>query len=116
MRNGRPVGLWPSRRRGAQEKTIAELKGEFALDVVPTHHYRWRLAAFSSLPHHLPRSFQVAPIATPRRRSRKRTYAHVVRSMRTLRFLLIIRAGQLPRIGPQRPSPRSESGDRSPLL
>ena len=25
--------------RGAQEKTIAELKGEFALDVVPTKHY-----------------------------------------------------------------------------
>jgi hypothetical protein len=25
--------------RGAQEKTIAELKGEFALDVVPTRHY-----------------------------------------------------------------------------
>ena len=25
--------------RGAQEKTIAELKGEFALDVVPTNHY-----------------------------------------------------------------------------
>lgn len=24
--------------RGAQEKTIAELKGEFALDVVPTRH------------------------------------------------------------------------------
>ena len=26
-------------RRGAQEKTIAELKGEFALDVVPTRDY-----------------------------------------------------------------------------
>src|SRR6266568_3632699 len=25
--------------RGAQEKTIAELKGEFALDVIPTRHY-----------------------------------------------------------------------------
>jgi hypothetical protein len=25
--------------RGAQEKTFAELKGEFALDVVPTKHY-----------------------------------------------------------------------------
>jgi hypothetical protein len=36
---------------------------------------------------------------TPRRRSRKRTYAYVVRSMRTLRFLLITRAGRLTRIG-----------------
>jgi hypothetical protein len=25
--------------RGAQEKTFGELKGEFALDVVPTNHY-----------------------------------------------------------------------------
>ena len=25
--------------RGAQEKTLAELKGEFALDVIPTRHY-----------------------------------------------------------------------------
>jgi len=28
--------------RGVQEKTIAELKGEFALDVVPTRHYTRR--------------------------------------------------------------------------
>jgi hypothetical protein len=28
-----------ARPRGAQEKTFAELKGEFALDVVPTNHY-----------------------------------------------------------------------------
>ena len=33
-----PVGV-RLRARGAQEKTIAELKGEFALDVVPTKHY-----------------------------------------------------------------------------
>src|SRR5215475_10247285 len=33
--------------RGAQEKTLAELKGEFALDVIPTRHYgaQQRLAA-----------------------------------------------------------------------
>jgi hypothetical protein len=29
----------PSCGRGAQEKTLAELKGEFALDVLPTNHY-----------------------------------------------------------------------------
>lgn len=28
----------PLGERGAREKTIAELKGEFALDVVPTKH------------------------------------------------------------------------------
>ena len=38
-------------------------------------------------------------IATPRRRSRKRTSAYVLRSMRTLRFLLVTRAGRLTRIG-----------------
>jgi hypothetical protein len=34
-----------------------------------------------------------------RRRSRKRTYAYVLRSMRSLRFLLTTRAGRLTRIG-----------------
>src|SRR5262249_61662398 len=35
-----PAALWAfACGRGAQEKTIAELKGEYALDVVPTKHY-----------------------------------------------------------------------------
>ena len=33
--------------RGAQEKTFAELKGEFALDVVPTKHYAANSALYS---------------------------------------------------------------------
>ena len=87
--------------RGAQEKTFAELKGEFALDVVPTRHYGANCAwqQLSVLAYNIARSFQLDTIATPRRRSRKRTYAYVVRSMRTLRFLLIARAGRLTRIG-----------------
>src|SRR5262245_40439747 len=87
--------------RGAQEKTIAELKGEFALDVVPTRHYGANCAwqQLSILAYNVARSFQLDTIATPRRRSRKRTYAYVLRSMRTLRFLLITRAGRLTRIG-----------------
>ena len=86
--------------RGAQEKTIAELKGEFALDVVPTRHYGANSAwqQLSILAHNLALSFQLDTIAVPRRRSRKRTYAYVLRSMRTLRFLLIARAGRLTRI------------------
>src|SRR5262249_34610704 len=87
--------------RGAQEKSIAELKGEFALDVVPTRHYTahcvWQQP--SVLPYTLARSFQLDTIAPPRPRSRKRTYAYVVRSMRTLRFLLIARAGRVTHIG-----------------
>src|SRR5439155_16668402 len=75
--------------RGAQEKTLAELKGEFALDVVPTNHYGANSAwqQLCVLAHNLLRSFQLDTLATPKPRSRKRTYAYVLRSMRTLRFL-----------------------------
>jgi hypothetical protein len=47
--------------RGAQEKTFAELKGEFALGVVTTKHYaansEWQ--QFSILAHNLIRSYQL---------------------------------------------------------
>src|SRR4029079_17893163 len=87
--------------RGAHEKTIAELKGEFALDVIPTRHYGANSAGqqLSILAHNLIRSFQLDTIATPKPRSRKRTYTYLIRSMRTLRFLIVARAGRLPRIG-----------------
>ncbi len=77
--------------RGAQEKTIAELKGEFALDVIPTRHYGANSAwqQLSILAHNLIRSFQLDTLATPKPRSRKRTYTYLIRSMRTLRFLLV---------------------------
>jgi hypothetical protein len=86
--------------RGAQEKTFAELKGEFALDVVPTKHYAANSAwqQLSILAHNLIRTFQLDTLATPKPRSRKRTYEFFFRSMRTLRFLLIARAGRLTRI------------------
>src|SRR5215475_11086441 len=87
--------------RGAQEKTIAELKGEFALDVVPTRHYGANSAwqQLSVLAHNLIRNFQLDTLATPKPRSRKRTYIYLIRSMRTLRFLIVTRAGRLTRIG-----------------
>ena len=90
--------------RGAQEKTLAELKGEFALDVVPTNHYGANSAwqQLSVLAHNLVRSFQLDTGAEPKRRSRKRTYAFLFRSMRTLRFLVIARAGRVTRIGGRR--------------
>ena len=97
-----PAALWAFMAgRGAQEKTLAELKGEFALDVVPTNHYGANSAwqQLSVLAHNLLRSFQLQTLATPKPRSRKRTYAYALRSMRTLRFLLIARAGRLARIG-----------------
>lgn len=83
--------------RGAQEKTLAELKGEFALDVVPTNHYGANSAwqQLSILAHNLMRGFQLKTLASPKGRSRKRTYAYTLHSIRTLRFLLIARAGRL---------------------
>ena len=51
-----------------------------------------------SLAYKLARSFQLDTLATPKPRSRKRTYAYLIRSVRTVRFLLIVRAGRLTRI------------------
>jgi hypothetical protein len=80
---------------------FAELKGEFALDVVPTNHYgaisAWQQPAL--LAHNLLRSFQLhSALATPKPRSRKRTYVYRIASMKTLRFLFINRAARLARI------------------
>ncbi len=87
--------------RGAQEKTLAELKGEFALDVVPSRHYGANSAwqQLSVLAYNVVRGFQLDTLATPRPRTRKRTFAYVLQSMRTLRFLVVARAGRLARIG-----------------
>jgi len=85
--------------RGAQEKTFAELKGEFAFDVVPTKEYGANSAwqQISILAHNLMKSFQLETLATPKPRSRKRTASYLLRNMRTLRFELIARAGRLTR-------------------
>jgi Transposase DDE domain group 1 len=97
-----PRALWYfAAGRGAQEKTIAELKGEFALDAVPTNHYGANSAwlQLCVLAHNLMRSFQLyLKLATPKPRSRKRTYSYRIASMKTLRFLLINRAARLARI------------------
>jgi hypothetical protein len=97
-----PKALWYfSAGRGAQEKTFAELKGEFALDVVPTNHYgansAWQQLAV--LAHNLLRGFQLhTAVATGKPRSPKRTYAFRIASMKTLRFLLVNRAARFARI------------------
>ena len=77
--------------RGAQEKTFAELKGEWALDVVPTHHYGANSAwqQISILGHNLLRNFQLQTLATQKRRSRKRTFRFFLQSLKTIRFKLI---------------------------
>jgi hypothetical protein len=83
--------------RGAQEKTIAELKGEFALDVVPTRDYAANSAwqQICILAHNLLKSFQLDTTAQPKVRSPKRTAAFLLQNMRTVRFELITRAARL---------------------
>jgi hypothetical protein len=97
-----PPVLWDfAAGRGAQEKTLAELKGEFALDAVPTNHYGANSAwqQLCVLAHNLMRSFQLhLGLATPKPPSRKRTCSYRIASMKTLRFLLINRAARLARI------------------
>ena len=77
--------------RGAQEKTFAELKGQWALDVLPTRHYAANSAwqQISVLGHNLLRNFQLQTLATAKPKSRKRTYGYLLHSLKTIRFKLI---------------------------
>jgi hypothetical protein len=97
-----PKALWEfASGRGAQEKTIGELKGECAFDVIPTNHYAANSAwqYLSVLAHNLIRSFQLdAGLALPKTRTLKCTFSHRILSLRTLRFLFIVRAGRIARI------------------
>ncbi len=100
-KNLSPAALWAFMAgRGEQEKTFAELKGEFAFDAVPTNHYGANSAwqQISVLAHNLLRSFQLHTLATEKPRSRKHTSRYLLRSLKTLRFILIARAGRLCRI------------------
>ncbi len=95
-----PAALWDFMAgRGAQEKTYGELKGEWALDTVPTNHYSansaWQQIAV--LGHNLLRSFQLETIASVKPRSRKRTFGFLLHSMRTIRFMLIHQPARLVR-------------------
>ncbi len=83
--------------RGAQEKTIAELKGEFALDAVPSRDYGANSAwqQLSILAHNLLKGFQLDTLALAKPRSPKRTASYLLQNMRTLRFELITRAARL---------------------
>lgn len=87
-----PAALWDFMAgRGAQEKTYGELKGQWALDTVPTNHYSANSAwqQIATLGHNLLRSFQLETTALVKLRSRKRTSSFLLHSMRTLRFKLI---------------------------
>ncbi len=100
-----PEALWEfAAGRGAQEKTLSELRGEFGLDVVPTNNYQANNAwqQLSVLTHNLFRDFQLDTLEQKKTRTRKRTFSYLLNSARTLRFLIIARAGRLARIGGRR--------------
>lgn len=98
-----PRALWDFMSgRGAQERTFSELKNDLAFDVIPTNHYAansgWQQLCV--LAHNLMRSLQLdTGIARGKPRSLKRTAVYRIFTMKTLRFLLIARAGRLARIG-----------------
>jgi hypothetical protein len=85
--------------RGAQEKVLSQLKSGYAFDTVPSCRFAanstWQI--LSVLAHNLITSFQLATQPQPRRRSLKRTALHVLRSIHTLRYELLGRAGILTR-------------------
>jgi hypothetical protein len=85
--------------RGAHEKVLAELKHGYAFDTIPGRSYAanstWQILAV--LAHNLMTSFQLATEARPRRASLKRTALFVLKSIHTLRYELIARAGLLRR-------------------
>ena len=86
--------------RGAHEKTLGELKQNFAFGSVVTNDWdansSWQL--LSALTYNLVRDFQMkAGLATERKNTRKRTDRHRFLSMKTLRFLLIHIPGRIAR-------------------
>jgi hypothetical protein len=85
--------------RGAHEKVIGELKTGLAFNTIPTNHYGANSAwqQLVALAHNLLLNFQTAAGAERRGRSRKGTAAYRFRRVRTLRFELFNRAGQLVR-------------------
>jgi len=81
--------------RGAHEKVLAELKHGDAFDTVPSRSFAanstWQI--LSTLAHNLMVSFQLAVGAPRRRRSLKRTALYVLKSIHTLRYEVLGRAG-----------------------
>jgi hypothetical protein len=90
--------------RGTHEKVIGQLKSGFAFDAIPTMNYAanstWQV--LSVLAHNVVTSFQIATSAPRLKRSRKRTTLFFLKSIHTLRYEFINRAGIV-----QRPAGRS---------
>tara|TARA_B100000315_G_scaffold191262_1_gene181452 strand:+ start:42 stop:1535 length:1494 start_codon:yes stop_codon:yes gene_type:complete len=85
--------------RGMHEKAIGELKTGLAFDAIPTDDYQansaWQQLVI--LAHNLLTNFQIETGLTPRNRTSRNTSRWALKSVRTLRFELFNRAGQLVR-------------------
>ena len=85
--------------RGMHEKAIGELKTGLSFDTIPTYDYHanstWQ--QFVILAHNLLANFQIETGLTQRNRTLKNTNRWPLKSIRTLRFELINRAGFLVR-------------------
>jgi len=84
--------------RAAMEHQIAELKGEFGFDAIPTHHYQGNSAyqLISALAYNLVRNFQIdTSLAQSRPRTASRTNIFSFSSLATLRFEWIAAAGRI---------------------
>lgn len=84
--------------RSAMEHQIAEIKGEFGFDAIPTRHYQGNSAyqLISALAYNLVRNFQIdSGIAESRDRTGSRTGLFSFDSLKTLRFEWIAVAGRV---------------------
>lgn len=84
--------------RCAMEHQLAEIKGEFGFDAVPTKHYQGNSAhqQISVLAYNLVRNFQIdSGIAKKRQATAKRTNIFELESLKTIRFELVNAAGRI---------------------
>ena len=87
--------------RGNHEKTIGQLKSGLAFHTVPTNAYAANSAwqQLVALAHNLLTNFQIDTGAVERRRYRKHTVLHLLRTVQTLRFEVFHRAAMIIRPG-----------------
>jgi len=103
--------------RGAQEKTLAELKTGLAFDAIPSRHYAANSAwqQIVVLAHNLLRAFQVETGAIRRKDNPKKTTSYIFPSIQTIRFLLLNVAGRIVRTDNE-PVLRLADNDRRRVL
>jgi hypothetical protein len=99
----RPDHLWHFYNgRAAMERQIAELKGDFGFDVIPSRDYRANSAyqQISLLAYNLIRNFQIdAGLAEARESSINRNSVFEFKTLRSLRFEVIHAAGRIVNTG-----------------